>query len=390
MNPVRLAILSTHPVQYNAPMFALLAQSNQLDIKVFYTWSQSQESLFDKDFGKQIQWDIPLLEGYSYQFVPNKSANPGLHSFQGIDCPDLIEQLKDWNAEALLVFGWNFKAHLKAMRYFKGKIPVYFRGDSTLLDEHAGLKAMIRRTVLRFVYRYADYAFYVGKNNKAYFLAHGLTEKNIFFAPHAIDNERFGNISDTVVAQAASFRTELGIKPEELIFLFVGKFEPKKNPLLLLDAFKELGFPRAHLVFVGNGMLEAELKQQAGNHPTIHWVPFKNQSEMPAVYYMADVLVLPSQGPGETWGLAVNEAMACGKAVLVSDKVGCAVDLVVQGHNGFMFPSGDKKSLQSAILRFKEEPDLHLQMGKNSRLKIADWSFREIVNSLEKWVKRKS
>ena len=165
----KLAIISSHPIQYNAPLFAMLAQSDLLDIKVFYTWSQRRETLFDKDFGKSIQWDIPLLDGYPYEFVENTSSNAGPGSFRGIVCPTLNSKIKDWGADALLVYGWNYHAHYRAMKHFNGLIPVWFRGDSTLLDETGGLKQALRRMVLRFVYRKADYAFYVGENNRQYY-----------------------------------------------------------------------------------------------------------------------------------------------------------------------------------------------------------------------------
>ena len=165
----KLAIISSHPIQYNAPLFAMLARSELLEIKVFYTWSQSRELLFDKDFGKAIQWDIPLLSGYSYEFAENISKNPGPGSFRGIICPALNQAIKDWGADALLVYGWAYHAHYYAMKYFKGKIPVWFRGDSTVLDETGGFKQSLRRIFLRFIYRKADYAFFVGENNRQYF-----------------------------------------------------------------------------------------------------------------------------------------------------------------------------------------------------------------------------
>ena len=138
---IKLAIITTHPVQYNAPLFRLLTERNNIKIKVFYTWSQTASGVkFDPGFGKTIEWDIPLLDGYEYNFVENISAKPGSHHYKGINNPTLIKEIKEWNADSLLVYGWNFKSHLKALCFFKNKIPVLFRGDSTLLDEKPGLK----------------------------------------------------------------------------------------------------------------------------------------------------------------------------------------------------------------------------------------------------------
>src|ERR1700754_108540 len=199
----RLAIITTHPIQYNAPWFRMLAQSNRLLVKVFYTWEQSQQgSKFDPGFGKKIEWDIPLLEGYEYCFVKNTAAEPGTHHFKGVINPTLNKEVESWNPDAVLVFGWSFSSHLACMRYFKGRIPVLFRGDSTLLDDKPGVKKWLRRVFLRWVYRFIDYALYVGINNKNYFLAHGIAESRLVLLPHAVDNRRFAEPRDEYEGQA--------------------------------------------------------------------------------------------------------------------------------------------------------------------------------------------
>lgn len=383
---IKLAILSSHPIQYNAPMFAMLARSEKLAVKLFYTWSQSRESLFDKDFGKTIQWDIPLLEGYDHTFVANISANPGPGSYKGIVCPSLIQEIKAWGADALLVYGWNYHAHYHAMKYFKGRIPVFFRGDSTLLDESAGVKQLIRRTLLRFVYRSADYAFYVGENNRQYYLKHGFGKDQLFFAPHAIDNHRFSDPEGAMRKEAQKWRGELGIGEQDIAVLFAGKFEPKKDPLVLIRAALLLNKQGVHYIFTGNGALEEKMKELAGNHPMFHFLPFQNQSRMPAVYNLGDVLALPSQGPGETWGLAVNEAMACGKAILVSDKCGCAIDLVIPGKNGYIMAAGNVEQCAELLGHLTSSKERVQEMGAFSAKHITKWSFEAICRSFEEHI----
>ena len=162
----RLAIITTHPIQYNAPLFELLAERNKIDIKVFYTWGKTVlEQKYDPGFGKVIKWDIPLLQGYDYEFLENISADKGSHHFKGIDNPDIIDSIKKYEPDAVLIYGWAFKSHLKVLRYFKNKIPVLFRGDSTLLDKKSWVSSLKRNLFLRWVYRHIDFALYVGKNN---------------------------------------------------------------------------------------------------------------------------------------------------------------------------------------------------------------------------------
>lgn len=375
----KLAIITTHPIQYYAPLFRELAKSEKIDLKVFYTKGEPKDQQFEPDFGKSIAWDIPLLDGYSYAFLKNSSKKES--GFWSITNPDLISEIKNWGAEAVLVFGWSYQSHLKVMRYFKGKVPVFFRGDSTLLDEKPGYKSTIRRVFLRWVYSYIDKAFYVGEANKNYYLKHGLMANQLIFAPHAIDNERFVDQNHEYATLAEKWKKELGIKENEKVILFVGKFIAKKNPLILLEAFKRFNTANTHLIFVGNGDLEAHLKKASQNHANIHFIPFQNQSQMPIVYRLGDIFCLPSQGPGETWGLAVNEAMASGCAILVSDKCGCATDLVRNGENGFVFKSNNATELKEKLQKMLE---LDLKNLKQKSIEIiSEYTFRKIVDEIQ-------
>lgn len=379
----KLAILSTHPIQYNAPLFKLLHKRGNINVKVFYTWGkQVTENKFDPGFGKNIQWDIPLLDGYDYQFVENVAADPGSHHYKGIDNPDLISQINGWGAESVLVYGWNFKSHLKTMRYFKGKIPVFFRGDSNLLDRVHPIKKIIRQWYLKTVYRAVDKALYVGSNNHKYFKSLGLKEDQLIFAPHAIENERFFPNPDNI-DRAKVLREQLGIHSFEKALLFAGKLEVKKNCGLLIDVFKKLGMKNVHLIVVGNGDQKSKLAWNADGEKNIHFLDFQNQQMMPVIYQMADAYVLPSKGPGETWGLSINEAMASAKAVLVSDACGAANDLVHEGENGFIFNSGNEIDLTEKMKRLLEGNCDLKKMGNSSIEIIKNWNYEIVCEAIE-------
>lgn len=383
--PKKLAIVTTHPIQYNAPFFKLLHQRGKVAVHVFYTWGASvMENKYDPGFQRIVTWDIPLLDGYPYTFVKNISKDPGSHHFKGIQNPGLIDAVKKFEPDALLIFGWSFSSHLKLLRYFKGKKTILFRGDSTLLDEAKGIsfKKILRRIALQWVYRHVDKVLFVGSANKQYFLAHGVKNNQLLFVPHAIDNDRFRQNNVAFHKEAS------GIPTDSVIFLFAAKFESKKNPLLLLEAFARLEDTKAHLLLVGNGPLEAELKQQVSMLPRsvssrIQFLPFQNQLKMPEVYRMGDVFVLPSSSPGETWGLAVNEAMASGKAVLVSTKCGCAADLVQNEKNGYTFQSNDVHDLVAKMNLLLQQKEKLLEMGKQSQEIIEEWSYTRICSAIE-------
>lgn len=381
----KLAIITTHPIQYNAPLFALLSERKHIQVRVYYTWGESVlEKKFDPGFGINIEWDIPLLNGYDYTFVENKSTKPGSNHFTGIDNPTLISDIEDWGADAVLVFGWAFKSHLRVMRHFKNKIPVIFRGDSTLLDQYNFIKHFSRTLLLRWIYRYIDIALYVGEANKHYFLANKVPSNKLIYAPHAIDNERFF-AREEYLLKAAEMKNALGLKGDELVYLFAAKFEKKKYPVNLIQAFLQVKHPNAHLVMIGDGPLESEMHVAAGDNKRIHFLPFQNQSMMPVIYHLGDVYVLPSLGP-ETWGLAVNEAMAAGKAVLVSDTCGCAFNLVRPGMNGFIFQSGNMESLLQYMQKIADRSSTLQEMGERSLAIIKEYNFLNICNAIEKVV----
>lgn len=385
----KLAIISTHPIQYNAPLFRLLAASKKISVKVFYTWGQSEQGVkYDPGFGKAIEWDIPLLDGYEYSFVKNIAPQPGTHHFKGIINPTLNDELTAWQPSALFVFGWAFYSHLKCIRHFHKKIPVIFRGDSTLLDETPGIKRLLRRVFLKWVYRHIDVALYTGQHNKAYFLAHGLKEEQLIWAPHAIDNNRFAEPREYYQEQARQKRAQLGIAAQELVLLFAGKFEPKKNPFFLLELAKKIDDNRLRILFVGNGTLEAALKKQAITDKRILFLDFCNQSEMPVIYRTGDVLILPSTGPGETWGLAANEAMASGLAVMLSSKTGGAVDLVKTGENGMLFDTGNMESCIRFITHLLHNRQQLFEMKKASQKLIQAFSYEHTVLAIERLLQK--
>lgn len=375
----KLAIVCTHPIQYYAPLFQLLSESKKVNLKVFYTWGESSLTKLDPGFNKIIEWDIPLLTGYDFVFLKNTANQQGSSHFNGIINPHLISELHSFKPDAILFFGWAYNSHLKAIRHFKNKVPVWFRGDSTLLKNLPKWKKALRWIFLKWVYKHIDTAFYVGTQNKNYYLHFGLKEQQLAFAPHAIDNKRFEREQPQV-----AIREKLNIPAHHTVVLFAGKLEPIKNPELLLKAFISINLPNTNLIFVGNGVLEETLKKCAEGFNNVHFVQFQNQSLIPFYYQACDLFCLPSLS--ETWGLAVNEAMACGKAVLTSDAVGCALDLVKTGLNGEIFISDNLESLRSNLLTLVNDKSKLKTYGTASKQLISEWSFerssQEILKKL--------
>lgn len=385
MHVPRLAIISTHPIQYYAPIFTALAASRVVQPRVFYTWSQTESgAVSDAGFGRSVRWDVPLLEGYEFEFVPNVARRPHTNHFWGLQNPTLIRRIVQWQPEALLIFGWNFVSHLGALRHFHGRVPVFFRGDSTLLNNRSDLRTRARHALLRWVYRHVDVAIAVGSNNRDYFRWCGIPDGRIAFAPHAIDTVRFDDPDGIHEARAAEQLRHLGIATGERVLLFAGKFIPEKDPRLLLEAFMQSEVP-GHLILVGNGPLERELRELCGARHNVHFLPFQNQRAMPSVYRLGSAYILPSRS--ETWCLALNEAMACGRPVIASTRVGASRDLVKDGVTGWTFGSGNRQQLRAVIREALTSPaPLIEEMGLAARAESSRWSIQAAAAGIERSV----
>ncbi len=378
----RLAIITTHPIQYNAPLFKLISSSN-IACKVFYTWGEGVlKNKFDPDFGRVIDWDIPLLDGYTYEFLRNVATEPGSHHANGIVNPEAIDKIEEWSPNALLIYGWNFHSHQRIMRHFNGKIKLIFRGDSTLIDYEPWLKSIVKKLVLKWVFRNIDVALYTGKHNFEYFKRFGLKENQLVYVPHAVDNERFR--SSTIDIQVLKcFKLGLDIEENTFTILFAGKLENKKNPSFVIELAKQLPGDAYKFLIVGNGHLEEELKKCAQQDSRIIFLPFQNQSFMPYVYHASKIFILPSNGPGETWGLAVNEAMAAGLPVVLSEKVGAAPDLVKDKFNGMIFKKGEGAKVASFIKDLATDNNKYQMYSDNSLSIVAEFTFSKFISALE-------
>lgn len=382
----KLAIISTHPIQYNAPLFKLLHERNVIEIMVFYTWGDSVLlNKYDPGFGINTFIDRTLLEKYQYTFVFNTASNKGSSHFFGIINPSIIELIKMYKPTALLVYGWSFYSHLQILRHFKKKIPILFRGDSTILNEINFFKKIIRTQFLKWVYSKIDYALYVGKNNYDYYKIAGLPSSKLIFVPHAIDIEKFEKLTSLQTERVVDFRNKLQIPKNDFIFLYAGKFEKNKNVELLLKAFMESKFNnQVHLLLVGNGILQDKFLKMSVNNNQIHYLEFQSYLDMPAIYELCDVFVLPSNK--ETWGLCVNEAMANGKPIIVSDKCGCAIDLIDGNDIGYIFESKNIQDLKNKLQQIYSEREIFPLKKEIVKNKIASYSFENIAQSIEKIV----
>ena len=297
----KLAIITSHPIQYNAPWFRDLAAQPGIDLKVFYLWDFGVKSTVDPGFQQALTWDIPLLDGYAHEFVPNVSARPGMDHFNGLQNPGLSARVRAFDPAAVLLLTYNYASTHRFLWTWR-RSPMIFRGDSHRLVPRRGAKQLLLRGALTLLMRRFSAFLYVGQANRRYFLHHGVPESRLFFAPHCVDNARFSGQREETAKAAAAWRTELGIAADHAVVLYAGKFEPKKRIPDLIRAFVRANLPDTVLLLVGSGPAEAEIRALAAGNPNIRLAPFQNQLRMPRTYAAGDLFVLPSLSPAETWG----------------------------------------------------------------------------------------
>lgn len=392
----RVAVVLSHPVQYYSPWFRCLVDRGAVELQVFYLWATGTAPRLDVDFGVAFSWDIPLLDGYPWQAVDNVSPDPGTHHFGGLDNPGLVDAVAAWTPDVVVMFGYAYRSHLRLLLSPRLRgVPKILRGDSHELAPRPGLRNGLARLARRLLFSRFAAALAVGRANREYLRISGLGDDQIVTAPHCVDNARFRASPDATHAAATALRAQLGIDPDARVVLFVGKFEDKKRPLDLLEAFAaaraEASTPTI-LLFVGNGSLEERLRERAqllGIAESVRFLSFQNQRAMPSVYATGQLLVLPSFGSGETWGLCVNEAMNLALPVLVSSHVGCGPDLVIDDQTGWTFLAGDTPDLQRALGRILSMPAHALaKVGVGARDHVADWSYANASQALEQLARR--
>ncbi|MGD0119653.1 MAG: glycosyltransferase family 4 protein [Candidatus Binatus sp.] len=377
----RVACLVSHPIQYQAPLFRYLAARPGIDLTVFFLSDLSVRAYPDSGFGVNVKWDVPLLDGYRHEFLPRVGSGSGL-SFWRPWTFGLRARLRRGRFDALWVHGYAHRGCLAGIAAAKSLgIPVMLRGESNLLSEtDDALKLGVKRIAIPALLRTIDATLAIGRLNREYYLHYGVGADRIFAMPYAVDNEFFRSAADRARAEREALRVDLRLQPGRPVILFASKMQPHKRAGDLLEAYARLSSdgiaePAPYLIFAGDGEDRTQLEHRARalKWDSIRFIGFRNQSELPALYDLCDVFVLPSER--EPWGLVVNEAMNAGKPVIVSDRVGAGPDLVDDGLNGFIYPTRDVAALADRLRRLLENPEHHAAMSVRALETVARFDF---------------
>lgn len=377
MAECRLAWFATHPIQYQAPLLRAIAATPGVDLTAFFFSDFSTRAYVDAEFGRAVEWDMPLLDGYRYEFVPSR-APVDRTTFTRPVISGLGEILTARRFDAVLVQGWSHYGYVEAAwRARRAGLRVLLRCEATdHVTGSVGLKRAAREALVGFLFRRVDRFLAIGAHNRAFYLRRGIPAERIGAMPYCVDNDLFG--SRAQIADVAGLRRELDLDSRPVL-LYASKLTRRKHADDLVAAYRKLAEPRPYLLVVGDGELRGPLESAAADLPEVRFLGFRNQTELPAYYALADVFVLPSVD--ETWGLVVNEAMTAGCAIVASDQVGSAADLIRQGENGFVVPARNVEAL-SAALAATMEGGRYRGMGERSREIIETWGIRENVAGL--------
>ncbi|MBF6571135.1 MAG: glycosyltransferase family 4 protein [Candidatus Binataceae bacterium] len=388
MRNCKVAYLVTHPIQYQAPLLRRIAAEPDIHLKVFFASDVSLRSFVDPGFNRPIRWDVPLLEGYEYEFLPAFAGKRQISFYQPMNY-GLSARLKAAHFDALWVHGYMRWHHWTAMVTARRLgMKVLVRDEATLLSSmRSALKRSLKRAFFACLRRIADRFLAIGSLNASYYRQYDVPDARIFMMPYAVDNHFFQTRAGQCAKARGALRASLELDPSRPVILYAGKLSERKRPDDLLKAYIQLSAdgrtePHPYLIFVGDGALRGalEIRASATGWSSIRFAGFRNQTELPAFYDLAEVFVLPSAL--EPWGLVVNEVMNAGCAVIASDRTGCSPDLIRDGENGFVFKTGDISDLCRTLREVLTSRVRCADMGRRSLEIINRWSFEEDVQGL--------
>lgn len=380
----RVLFIVTHPIQYQSPIFRLMAQHPRLEIQAAYCSLQGAKRGLDPEFGIELEWDVPLLDGYPWVQVPNKSPRPGLGRFWGLVNPGLWKLVTRGGYDAMVVYtGYAYVSFWIVLAAAKlHGIPILFGTDATGLEprsrDHG--RVWIKKLILPAIFGMATVAIVPSAASAEYLRSLQIAQDRIVVTPFVVDNDYW--TSRAAQADRASVRSIWGLPAEQPVVLFCAKLQPWKRPQDVLRAFAKAGVPGAYLIMAGEGPMRAALESEAKIlkiAERVKFLGFVNQSELPALYRSADVMVLSSEY--DACPVVVCEAMLCGCPTILSDKIRGRLELVRPGHTGFIYPCGNVDALAEILRAALADRQKLKQMGRAAEKVMETWSPRENVEA---------
>lgn len=382
----RLAVVTSHPIQYQAPWFRMLARHPDVDLTVFFCSRHGVDSSYDPGFDATFAWSEPLTSGYPHEFIPSVRSNESL-TFWSLTNPQLWSRLRSGDFDAVMPVGWGFAScwlSMAAARSAGVKILLRAESHEGAYGGRSEVKRQVRRRVLGELFRHVDAFLTIGSLNTAFYRSFGIADHRLFLTPYAVDNAFFLEHASRLAPRRADLREKLGVSDDRPIVVASGKLIERKAPMDLVRAFGRVR-PRhsAKLVFLGDGPLRHEVTEAARREGILEDVVitgFRQQAEMCEVFAAADLFVFPSHF--ETWGLVLNESMLFGLPPVCSDGVSAHHDLIIPGETGDVYAAGDVDALSDVLEARLGDASTRRRMGEAARERVLSWNLERCVDGV--------
>ncbi len=407
-----MAIISEKVMPYRCALYRKLAEFEDIYLDVIFLDRWGLEERYDPTMGARYSWGESVLQGFNYQFVENKSgvkvtytgadktekeARLGtfgaiiyyFRTFFGLVNFGLPRLIRSGRYDVVIIENYSSISSLLGALYARlGGALVFLRGEAVRRRNQSRFLLMLKKIYLGVIFKIYDGFMYSCSANKSYYLYYGAKSEFLYFVPSAVDSSFFSPEQRT---NFFSGRASLGIPQDDVVFLGVGRMVPRKNWSEAIEAFAIFlnSFPGGTLVLVGDGPERDDLSFKIGGkiEGKVIFAGFKNQNEILDYYEAADIVVQSSSyDPSPK---VLNEALAFGLPMIVSDAVGTAGDVCIDKNNGIVYPAGDVKGLAEAMLNLAKNPDMRRQYSESSLRLRDEWSLQAGAENIVKAVKQR-
>lgn len=359
--PLRLYYLDDIPTPYRIGVFRHVAQMWEGYFRIGFCADAEPGRSFDIDVSGL---DTHVLDGR--QWRPLDQTNPFSFKWN----PGVISALEAFKPDVVVLSGYAHPTMVRAARWCLNKrIPYAIACETSARSTSTrGPRWHLRRGAIGWIVRNMAFGLPVGQEAGDYLRMFG-TDAQMYAFPNTPDTSLFEAAAARLDAGETvdKVRRRYGLSPEAPLFVFVGRLISAKRPLDAIAALR--GLPTetaASLLVVGDGPEAAAAQALANRDPRISfagWV--RDPDEIAAIFAEASALVLPSEH--EPWGAVVNEAMAAQAAIIATDRVGAAVELVTEGREGFLVSVGDIPGIAKAMETLANDTALCRRLGENAQ-----------------------
>ena len=357
---LRVAVVSPEPTPYRVPLFDRVAADASIDLTVIY----AAHSVAHRAWTVAPTHRHVVLRGVA---VPGAER---LLRHQYPLTPGIAKALRNAQPDVVVVSGWSTFASQRAIAWCRAHgVPYVLLVESHDLGPRAAWRRAIKGAIVPRLLRAAASVLVVGSAARKSVVAGGATSVRVF-----------ANTIDVTAWATRAEQLERRPPDDDVVVLSVARLVPEKGIDDLIRAVAEAGDSRLRLVIAGDGpRREALVELAAGLGVRLTLLGHVAEAELARTYVDADVFALLSHH--EPWGVAVNEAAASGLPLLLSDRVGAASDLLVDGRNGFLVPVGDVHEAAAALNRLAADPELRQELGTRSRELMRDWGYEPSVDN---------